>query len=134
MVLGLGEMILPHFPPPTITTSNRPIGIAHFLCICKATGATVIIATSINTPIAHSNRVDSARAIYTYFSPSFRTIVLEMDSAAPVFINTPDNTPAARIRRMAGVMSFTPSTMTETLSTNDSPPDKPPVIAPIIRL
>jgi hypothetical protein len=61
-------------------------------------------------------------------------IVLEIEAAAPVFTNIPDNTPAVKIRMTAGVTSFTPLIIKETVSGNETPPNNPPTNAPKIRL
>ena len=134
IVFGLGDMIFPHLPPPIIAISNTDGDRFRRLPIERATGATVITATSMNTPTVQSNIVASANAINTRFSPILFIIALEMTVVAPVCINMPDKTPAVRIRNTAGVTSFTPSVITVTVSFKDSPPNNPPTIAPIIRL
>ena len=134
IVLGLGEMIFPHFPPPIIATNNTEGDNPNRLPMERATGATVITATSINTPTAQSNMVAKAKAPNTRFSPNEEMIALDKVAAAPVLIRTPDNTPAVRIRIMAGVTSFTPSVIIFTVSTRGNPPNKPPTIAPAIKL
>ena len=50
MVFGLGDMIFPHLPPPIIAISNTDGDRFRRLPIERATGATVITATSIKTP------------------------------------------------------------------------------------
>ena len=62
IVLGLGEIIFPLFPPPIITSSSCGVGIPNLRPIDNATGATVITATSIKTPTAHNNIVANAKA------------------------------------------------------------------------
>ena len=127
-------MIFPHFPPPIIATNNTEGDNPNRLPMERATGATVITATSINTPTAQSNMVAKAKAPNTRFSPNEEMIALDKVAAAPVLIRTPDNTPAVRIRIMAGVTSFTPSVIIFTVSTRGNPPNKPPTIAPAIKL
>ena len=134
MVFGFGETIFPHFPPPIMAISSTDGDSPRRFPIDNAMGATVITATSIKTPTAHSSMVARAKAANTRFSPNVFIIALEMVVAAPVLISTPDNTPAVRIRMMAGVTSLTPSVITCTVSINDSPPNNPPTIAPAIKL
>ena len=134
IVLGLGEMIFPHFPPPTMAISNTDGEMPSRLPMDRAMGATVITATSINTPTAHNNIVASANAKNTRLSPNVRMMAFESVAAAPVLISTPDKTPAVRMRITAGVTSLTPSVITLTVSINGSPPNNPPTIAPAIRL
>jgi hypothetical protein len=61
-------------------------------------------------------------------------MVWDMEAAAPVLIRTPDKTPADIIRIIAGVISFTPDIIQETVDSKLNPPNKPPTIAPIIKL
>ena len=75
-----------------------------------------------------------ASAVYILSRPDLRMIAVEMDSAAPVCMRTPDNTPADRMRSMAGVMSFTPSVMAAIQAVRSMPPARPPAMAPAIRL
>ena len=134
IVFGFGETILPHFPPPIMAINSTDGDKPKRFPIDSAIGATVITATSIKTPTAHSNIVAKANAANTRFSPNVFIIALEMVVAAPVLISTPDNTPAVRIRMMAGVTSLTPSVITFTVSVNGNPPNNPPTIAPAIKL
>ena len=62
IVLGLGEIIFPHFPPPTIASNIPNLLIPNRCEIIIAMGATVITATSINTPTAVNNIVERANA------------------------------------------------------------------------
>ena len=62
IVLGFGEMMFPHLPPPTIASSIPNLGIFNLSAMIMATGATVITATSIKTPTAVSNIVERANA------------------------------------------------------------------------
>ena len=134
MVFGLGDTILPHFPPPIMAISSTDGDSPRRFPMDKAMGATVITATSIKTPTVHSNIAARAKAANTRFSPSVLMMALEIVVAAPVLISMPDSTPAVRMRIMAGVTSLTPSVITLTVSASDSPPNNPPTIAPAIRL
>ena len=62
IVLGLGERILPHFPPPIIARSSLNLDSFKRLPMMIAIGAMVITATSINTPIAVNKSADKANA------------------------------------------------------------------------
>ena len=62
IVLGLGEMMLPHLPPPTIASNIGNLATPIRSAMMIAIGATVITATSINTPTAVSNIVERASA------------------------------------------------------------------------
>ena len=65
-MLGLGEMMLPHFPPPIIAIRSNDFDIPSLFPSDKAIGATVITATSINTPAAQSSIVANASARNTF--------------------------------------------------------------------
>ena len=62
MVLGLGERILPHLPPPIIAKSNLRGESCNLLPIMMAIGAMVMTATSMKTPIPVSIIAESAKA------------------------------------------------------------------------
>ena len=62
MVLGLGEIIFPHFPPPIMAINNLLLGKLSLLPAMRAIGAIVITATSMNTPMPVSNMAAKARA------------------------------------------------------------------------
>ena len=62
IVLGLGEMILPHLPPPMRAISNLVRERLSLHPQIIAIGAIVITATSINTPMAVNIIADKARA------------------------------------------------------------------------
>lgn len=132
IVFGFGEMMLPHFPPPIMAISRTALDIPKRLPNVSAIGATVITATSIKTPAAHRSMVDKASARYTCFSPKTLTMELEMVSAAPVAINTPESTPAANTRSIADERSLIPSIIIPTVSAREKPPSKPPTTAPAI--
>ena len=134
IVLGLGEMMLPHLPPPTIASNNGNFEIPILSAMIMAIGATVITATSINTPTPVSNIVESANAKKMCREPSLLIIVCEIEAAAPVLIRTPESTPAAIIRIIAGVISFTPEIIFDTVLSRPRPPIKPPITAPKSRL
>ena len=57
MVFGLGDTILPHFPPPIMAISSTDGDSPRRFPMDKAMGATVITATSIKTPTVHSSTV-----------------------------------------------------------------------------
>ena len=61
-------------------------------------------------------------------------ILCAMVEAAPVLTNIPVSTPAAKMRTMAGVMSFTPLIIWATVCSNPQPANNPPTRAPSIRL
>ncbi|MPM86515.1 hypothetical protein SDC9_133604 [bioreactor metagenome] len=69
IVLGFGDIILPAFPPPIIANNITIGAYPNFLAIASAIGATVITATSTNTPTDVSIIVDSANANNALFSP-----------------------------------------------------------------
>ncbi len=74
MVLGFGDIIFPALPPPIIAKSITIGEYPNFFAIARAIGATVITATSINTPTAVSIMVDNAMANSALFSPKLFTI------------------------------------------------------------
>ena len=61
-------------------------------------------------------------------------MAFEMVMAAPVLINTPDSTPAVKMRNTAEETPFTPSVIEATTSSSERPPAKPPIKAPRMRL
>ena len=71
----------------------------------------MITATSMKTPTPVSSKVENAIARYTCFLPRPFTTACEIDDAAPVLMSTPESTPAARIRKIAGVISLTPESI-----------------------
>lgn len=75
IVLGLGEMMFPAFPPPIIAKRMAGLDSLARKAIASAIGATVITATSINTPTAVKTKVASAKAIRDLDSPTRVTIV-----------------------------------------------------------
>ena len=97
-----------------------------------AIGATVMTATSINTPTPVRMNTDRANARKTLRRPAFLTMVSAILSAAPVFTRTPVRTPAARIRTMAGDMSRTTENISEMVDSKPHPESKPLTIAPRI--
>ncbi len=111
IVLGFGEITFPHFAPPIMARSSFGFGTERLFPSISAIGATVMTATSTNTPTPVRSIAETAIARYICLAPSLLTIVREMAAAAPVFISTPESTPAARIRNIAGAMSLTPETM-----------------------
>ena len=119
---------------PIIAISNTDGDRFRRLPIERATGATVITATSIKTPTVQSNIVASANAINTRFSPILFIIALEMTEGVK------EVTPAVLRILTAGVLSGiliqtgATTVITVTVSFKDSPPNNPPTIAPIIRL
>ena len=62
IVLGLGERILPHLPPPIIASRSLNLDKRNRHPIMIAIGAIVMTATSINTPMAVRIIADSAKA------------------------------------------------------------------------
>ena len=58
----------------------------------------------------------------------------DIESAAPVLMRTPESTPAARMRRIAGDMSFMPEIIASTVPVIPQPESRPPRSAPAIRL
>ncbi len=130
MVLGLGEMIFPAFPPPTIANSNAETGREVFLPTASATGATVITAMSMNTPTAPTIIVASAMAASANRAPSRATTVSAILTALPVWTNAPTRTPDARIRSTLGIIPFVPSIIAVTVSTSPPPPSRPPTSDP----
>ena len=66
--------------------------------IAIAIGATVMTATSINTPTAVSTIVANASANSARVSPNLRTNVSAIVFAPPDSIRTPASTPVARMR------------------------------------
>ncbi|SIC15483.1 Uncharacterised protein [Mycobacteroides abscessus subsp. abscessus] len=132
MAFGFGDIILPAFPPP-IMASNIAVLLIPALCaMASAIGATVMTATSTNTPTAVKIIVAAANASNALVSPSFFTIVSAMTDAAPDSISTPARTPAAKIRRTAGMMPLAPSIIKVTVSVILTPPTRPPIKAPAI--
>ena len=97
-----------------------------------AIGATVITATSIKTPTPVRMNTDRANARKTLRRPAFLTMVSAILSAEPVLTNTPVRTPAAKMRTMAGDMSFTPENISLTVKSKPHPESKPLTIAPRI--
>ena len=69
-MFGLGDIILPAFPPPIIAKSITVDEYPNFLAIASAIGATVITATSTKTPTAVNIIVDRASANNALFSPN----------------------------------------------------------------
>ena len=132
MVLGFGETIFPHFPPPIIAKSTFPFERPISLPIMMAIGATVITATSIKTPTPVSINTDNANARKTLRRPAFLTMVSAILSAEPVLTNTPVRTPSAKMLTMAGDMSFTPENISLTVKSKPHPESKPLTIAPRI--
>ena len=57
-------------------------------------------------------------------------IVCDMVVAAPVLMSTPESTPAAMMRMMAGEMSFMPDIIFATVESSPMPPINPPATAP----
>ncbi|MNV89350.1 hypothetical protein D3C71_1836340 [compost metagenome] len=98
----------------------------------RAIGATVITATSINTPTAVRISVATASANSARVSPTLRTMVSAMVCAAPDSINTPASTPAAKMRITALVMPCAPVIISVTVCTRSAPPHNPPASAPAI--
>ena len=70
IVFGLGDIMLPAFPPPIIVKSITIGEYPNFLAIASAIGATVITATSTKTPTAVNIIVDKANANNALFSPN----------------------------------------------------------------
>ena len=54
--------------------------------------------------------------------------------AAPVLTSMPVSTPAANMRTIAGVMSFTPPIICATVVSSPQPASSPPTTAPNMRL
>ena len=132
IALGLGDIRLPALPPPIIATKIAILDKSTRCAKASAIGDTVITATSINTPTAVKISVATANASKARVSPSFFTMVSAMTVAAPDSINTPANTPAAKIRITAVVMPLAPSIISVTVCTKSAPPTKPPTSAPTI--
>src|SRR5690625_1928235 len=74
---GFGDIIFPAFPPPIIASKIAVLERPARLPIAKAIGATVITATSMNTPTVVKIMVAIANAKSAFFSP----IALIIDSA-----------------------------------------------------
>ncbi len=132
MALGLGDIILPALPPPTIASKIAALDKPPRLASASAIGATVITATSTNTPTVVSIMVASVSASSARVSPSFFTMVSAITVAAPDSINTPASTPAAKMRITAVVMPCAPPIIKLTVSLKPAPPTKPPTKAPTI--
>ncbi|MNP62077.1 hypothetical protein D3C76_1573220 [compost metagenome] len=122
--------MLPALPPPTSASSKAVLEMPIFLPTDKAIGATIMIATVMNTPTAVIIIVASAIDNNAFFSPSLSTMVSAIRSAAPDSINTPASTPAASTRTTAPITLFVPSMIYCTVSAMDAPPNIPPAIAP----
>src|SRR5699024_848875 len=104
IVFGLGEIIFPALPPPII--ANKIVGLDKpaFAPIANAIGATVITATSINTPTAVRTQVAIIKATIELDLPILSTIVSAIFEAAPDPINIPAKTPAVNILKTAGII------------------------------
>ena len=104
IAFGLGDIMFPDFPPPIIAIKTAVLDKFVFLAIAIAIGATVITATSIKTPTIVKIIAEITMAITALDSPNLLTIVSAIFFAAPVSINTPANTPAVIILKIAGII------------------------------
>ena len=104
IALGFGDIIFPDFPPPIIAIKTAVLDRFVLLAIAIAIGATVITATSINTPTIVKIIAEITIAITAFVSPSLLTIVSAIFFAAPVSIKTPAKTPAVIILKIAGII------------------------------
>ena len=134
MVLGLGEMMFPAFPPPIMATRMPLLERPALLPIASAIGATVITEMSMNTPTAQMIIVAIAIAATALFSPSFSTIVSAIFSADPVLIRAPAKIPLVRILKTEDIIDPAPLTIVLTVFTRPPPPMRPPISAPRIKL
>ena len=130
IVFGLGEIILPALPPPDKAINNDNLLIPVLFPTDRAIGATINTATGMNTPTAVITIVDNAKDKIAFFSPSFCTMALAIDSAAPDSIITPANMPAAKTRIAVPIILCVPFNRTATVSDREAPPIRQPTIAP----
>ena len=131
IAFGFGDIKFPALPPPIIASKIAGFDKLPRFANANAIGETVITATSTNTPTAVKIIVESTKASNARVSPNFFTMVSAMVLAAPDSINTPANTPAAKIRITAVVIPCAPPIIKLTVCDRSAPPIKPPTNAPI---